>query len=464
MGKFISLVKNEYIKLTLKKSTWIMLILLVIGTVGYPFVAKFAQWQGGDHSIYDYEEYSIQDYKDQIAYLKDVKTENWENETEALQYKIDNNILKGWQLEAVDAMFAVKYNTDGFYSFSSQQTDEYVRKIDDDIKSGNWKGYFETACEIIGQMNTEDVHAQGQKEIYEYCIENDIRPDETNWKYKTVVELKNAESEMKNLDTAKAAGQNVDNTEYENYENTKLKCEYRLKNNVDFDISEHNNWMETGEYNFWSVFCTTTLMISFIGLIVIVIGGGIVSSEFSGGTIKFLLINPVKRWKILVSKYFTTITFGFLLMLAAYILSAITILTVFGADNLSASYISAADGAVKEIPGFVYVLKNYLLSSIEIVVMATLAFAISSVARSSALAIGISVMAYFGGNTIMLILSQLNLSWGRYLIFANMDFGGIAAGESMFMGQTVAGALCVIAVHMIIFMLTAWDGFTRREA
>ena len=227
----------------------------------------------------------------------------------------------------------------------------------------------------------------------------------------------------------------MDNAEYENYKNTKLKCEYKLKNNIEYDISEHNNWMDTSEFDFWSVFCTTIVMISFIGLIVIVIGGGIVSSEFSGGTIKFLLINPVKRWKILVSKYFTTITFGYLLMIAAFILSAVTTLTVFGADNLSASYISAADGVVKEIPGFVYMIKNYLLSSVEIVVMATLAFAISSVARSSALAIGISVMAYFGGNTLMLILSQLNLSWGRYLIFANVDLGGISAGDGMFMGH-----------------------------
>ena len=269
---------------------------------------------------------------------------------------------------------------------------------------------------------------------------------------------------MQELEAAKAAGQGMDESTYQNDKNTKLKCEYRLKNNISYDISEHNNWMNSGEFDFWSVFCTTTTLLSFIGLIVIVIGGGIVSGEFSGGTIKFLLINPVKRWKILASKYFTTIAFGFILIAVAFILSAVTTLTIYGGDHISASYISVVDGKISEIPGFVYCIKSYLLSSIEIVVMSTLAFAISSVARSSALAIGISVMAYFSGSTIMLILSQLNLSWGRYLIFANVDISRILEGSPMFMGQTVSGAICVIAVHMVIFLLTAWDGFTRREA
>ena len=63
----------------------------------------------------------------------------------------------------------------------------------------------------------------------------------------------------------------------------------------------------------------------------------------------------------------------------------------------------------------------------------------------------------------MLILSQLNISWARYLIWANVDLSGIMEGSGMFMGQTLTSALAVIAVHMVIFLMIAWDGFTRRE-
>lgn len=463
LGKLINLIKNEYIKISLKKSTWIMLIILLIGCIGYPFAVKFAEYQLVGDNYSESLEYSIDEYKDQIAYLKDVKTEGWENSVECLQYKIDNNITDGWRINAVDELFNVKYNIDESYAFTSEQTNNYVNSITSDIESGNWKGYFQTAVELMDAKVTKDAYSQSNKEMYQYCIDNDIRPDENNWKYKTVLEMQQAESEMKNFDESKKAGAYVDSKEYKHYEDIKVKSEYRLKNNIKFDISENTSWINSGEFNFWSVFCTTTMICSFIGLLVIIVGGGIVSSEFSGGTIKFLLINPVKRWKILFSKYFTTITFGYILIMITYLISAVMSLTVFGADNLSASFISVSDGVAKEIPGFLYVFKNYMLGSVEIVVMASLAFAISSVARSSALAIGVSVMAYFGGNTVMLILSQLNISWARYLIWANVDLSGIMEGSGMFMGQTLTSAFAVIAVHMVIFLMIAWDGFTRRE-
>lgn len=463
LGKFVNLIKNEYIKMSLKKSTWIMLIILLIGCIGYPFAAKFAEYQLVGDNYSESDEYSIDEYKDQIDYLKDVKTEDWEKSVECIQYKIDHNITDGWRINAVDEMFNVKYNIDGSYAFTQEQTDNYVNSMDSDIESGNWKGYFQTAVELMDAKVTKDAYSQSNKEMYQYCIDNDIRPDENNWKYKTVLEMKEAESEIKNFDESKKAGAYVDSNEYKHFEEIKVKSEYRLQNNIKFDISENTSWINSGEFNFWSVFCTTTMMCSFIGLLVIIIGGGIVSSEFSGGTIKFLLINPVKRWKILFSKYFTTITFGYILIIITYLISAVMSLTVFGADNLSASFISVSDGVAKEIPGFLYVFKNYMLGSVEIVVMASLAFAISSVARSSALAIGVSVMAFFGGNTVMLILSQLNISWARYLIWANVDLSGIIEGSGMFMGQTLTSALAVIAVHMVIFLMIAWDGFTRRE-
>ena len=75
----------------------------------------------------------------------------------------------------------------------------------------------------------------------------------------------------------------LDGEEYKHYEDMKVKSEHRLKNNIKFDISENTSWINSGEFNFWSVFCTTTMIRSFIGLLVIIVGGGIVSSEFSGG-------------------------------------------------------------------------------------------------------------------------------------------------------------------------------------
>lgn len=462
MGKFINLVKNEYIKLMLKTSTWVMLIILFLASVGLPAIAIIGQKQ--------YESYSgsetsdiIESYQSEINYLKDVKTDGWEQDVELNQYLIDNAIAGDWRTDAAYVLFEIKYNA-GAYGISDEDG-RLVNTIDKAIKDKDWKTYFQTAITLSGiKAKDEELidSTDGTLSLYQYCLNNSIAPYDKNWKFTVASQLESAKAQLKMLEEQKASGQQVDAEEMETLEKNIKKYEYRLENNIDFDISENNNWTD-GVFNFWSVFCTCTMLVSFVGVIVIIAAGGIVSGEFSSGTIKFLMINPVKRWKILTSKYFTSITFGYLAIIASYIISALASMILFGADHLGASFIAVSGDTVKEIPGFLYAAKLYLLNSIELVVMGSLAFAISSLFRSSALAIGISVMALFGGNTITLLLSQLQFDWGRYLIFSNLNISSIMDGYSSFAGQTVTGALAVITVHMVIFLLTAWDGFNKRE-
>lgn len=458
MGKFVNLVKNEYIKLMLKASTWVMLIILLIASVGLSAMALVGQKQDETYNTISSEDL-FESYQSEINYLKDVKTEGWEQEVEYNQYLIDNAIEPDWRIDAARIMFEIKYHA---ADYGISDGDQLISSIDNAVKGMDWKTYFQTAIDLSAKTPELIDSSDGTIKLYQYCLDNSVAPYDKNWKYSVALQLESAKAQLKNFEEQKAAGMQVDAEEMETLEENIKKYEYRLENNIEFDISENNNWTD-GVYNFWSVFSTSSMLVSFISVIVIIAAGGIVSGEFSAGTIKFLMINPVKRWKILTSKYFTSITFGYLAMLAGFIISALSTMLFFGADHLGASFITVSGDTVKEIPGFLYVAECYLLSSVQLVVMGSLAFAISSLFRSSALAIGISVMALFSGNTITLILSQLQFDWGRYLIFSNLDLSGIAEGSSMFAGQTVAGALAVIAVHMVIFLLTAWDGFNKRE-
>lgn len=458
MGKFVNLVKNEYIKLMLKASTWVMLIILLIASVGLSAMALIGQKQYESYSVSETEDL-IENYQSEINYLKDVKTEGWEQEVEYNQYLIDNAIENDWRINAAGTMFEIKYHA---AEYGIADAEQLVSSIDNAVKDMDWKTYFQTAIELSEKVPVLIDNSDGTITLYQYCLDNSVAPYDKNWKYSVALQLESAKSQLKVFEEQRASGQQVDAEEMETLEENIRKYEYRLENNIEFDISENNNWTD-GVFNFWSVFSTSSMLVSFIGVIVIIAAGGIVSGEFSTGTIKFLMINPVKRWKILTSKYFTAITFGYLAMIAAFIISILSTMLFFGADHLGASFIEVSGNTVKEIPGFLYVAECYLLNSVNFIVMGSLAFAISSLFRSSALAIGISVMALFGGNTITLILSQLQFDWARYLIFSNLDISSIAEGNSMFAGQTVTGALVVIAVHMVIFLLTAWDGFNKRE-
>ncbi len=458
MGKFINLVKNEYIKLLFKVSTVVMLIILLLASIGLPAIALFGKHENESY-VNNIDSNLFEGYQSTINYLKDVKTEGWEKEVELNEYLLDNSISDDWRNDAAFYMFEIKYSAD---TFGITDTENLITKFDNAIKDSDWKTYFETVIDLSKNYEGLTGDFAEKISIYQYCLDNSVAPYEENWKFNIVTQLEYAKYQLKSFEEQKASGQAVDASEVEQLSEQCMKYEYRLKNNIDFDISENNDWTN-GTYNFWSVFCVSALLVTFIGVIVIIVAGGIVSGEFSSGTIKFLMINPVKRWKILTSKYFTALSFGYLVMLAAYIISIFTTMIFFGGDHMSAPYIYISGDTVKEMSGFLLVIKLYLLKSVSLVVMGSLAFAISSLFRSSALAIGISVMALFGGNTVTLILGQLQFDWGRYLIFSNLDLIDIAEGNTMFLGQTVGGALAIIAVHMFIFLLTAWDGFNKRE-
>lgn len=459
MGKFIGLVKNEYIKLMMKAGTVVMLILLCLSAVGLSAIALIGQniSEENAENVSDVTE----SYQSEINYLKDVKTEGWEKEVELDQYLIDNAIPDDWRTEAADIMFEIKYNA-ADHGISDQKA-VLEQTIDNAIVNKDWKTYFQTAITLSegteGLIGNED----GRLSLYKYCLDNSIAPYDKNWKFAVAQEYEASKWQLDDMEKQKESGQAVDLAELEQLKADCKRLEYRLNNNKEFDISENTSWASGSDYNFWSVFLTSRALVTFISVIVIIVAGGIISGEFSSGTIKFLMINPVKRWKILASKYFTAISFGYIVMLGTYIVSILSAMLFFGADNIGASYISVSGDTVKEIPGFIYAAQVYLVESVKFIVMGSLAFAISSLFRSSAMAIGISVMALLGGNTVTMILAQMPFDWGRYLIFANLSLSNIAEGGAWFAGQTITAAIAVIAVHMVIFLLTAWDGFTKRE-
>lgn len=97
--------------------------------------------------------------------------------------------------------------------------------------------------------------------------------------------------------------------------------------------------------------------------------------------------------------------------------------------------------------------------------MSTLAFAISSLFKNTAVSVAVSVAALLGGNTLVGVLKQnFGFDWARFLLFANLDLNAVINEQTLFTGLTVTFALVVIAVHLVVFFLTAWDGFVRRRS
>lgn len=439
MARFFRLVKNEYIKVFKKLSTKIMIVLIIICALGLSGIALFAKhnMESNNYSSYD----ATGDYQETIDWLKN--TNGDPNEIAMWQYLIDNDIdSNDWRYDVLSAVFA-----NGTGDMSG------IKKYLDD---NDWRGFCQYRLD-------NDILTEGEKWEYQYRLDKDISFDKSNEKKNDLImTVANAKNTIATMGDAKSDGQN---SRAKLEDNIKLAL-YQLDNDKLDNTANQMTLFETYEpeqITFWTVFLTSTSLVTVVALLAIVIAGGIVSSEFSQGTVKFLLINPVKRWKILMSKYFTVITVGYIMLCILFVVMIPITGLMLGFDGFSTPYIYVSGGDVKEMPTLLYAAEQYLMKSVEMVVMSTLAFAISSLVRSTALAIGVSVFTMCIGSTVTRLLGQLGQDWARFLVFANTDLASISKGYSIFAQHSLTFAVGVLIAHMVVFLLTAWDGFTKRS-
>lgn len=439
MARFFRLVKNEYIKVFKKLSTKIMIVLIIICALGLSGIALFAKhnMESNNYSSYD----ATGDYQQTIDWLKN--TNGDPNEIAMWQYLIDNDIdSDDWRYDVLSAVFA-----NGTGDMSG------IKKYLDD---NDWRGFCQYRLD-------NDILTEGEKWEYQYRLDKDISFDKSNEKKNDLImTVANAKNTIATMGDAKSDGQN---SRAKLEDNIKLAL-YQLDNDKLDNTANQMTLFETDEpeqITFWTVFLTSTSLVTVVALLAIVIAGGIVSSEFSQGTVKFLLINPVKRWKILMSKYFTVITVGYIMLCILFVVMIPITGLMLGFDGFSTPYIYVSGGEVKEMPTLLYAAEQYLMKSVEMVVMSTLAFAISSLVRSTALAIGVSVFTMCIGSTVTQLLRQLGQDWARFLVFANTDLASISKGGSIFAQHSLTFAVGVLIAHMVVFLLTAWDGFTKRS-
>ena len=201
------------------------------------------------------------------------------------------------------------------------------------------------------------------------------------------------------------------------------------------------------------------LMLSLVVLLSVIAAAGIVASEFSQGTIKMLLSRPVKRWKILTSKYLTTLLFALTLTLISFVASIISGYLFY--DTGAGEILDYRNGAVVEVSYWGRVLVLYVLQLVGVIIYTTFAFTVGSVFRSSSLAIGLSIFLLFVGPPIVLFLSKYEIA--KYIIFTHTDLTGYITGNLYIPGMTWTLSLVVLTVYMLIFLVISFWSFTKRD-
>ncbi len=212
----------------------------------------------------------------------------------------------------------------------------------------------------------------------------------------------------------------------------------------------------------WEGMLTASGLIIVVTLFTVIIAGDMVAGEFTWGTIKLLLIRPASRSKILISKYLTTLIFAATLLVVLFLTALIVNGFSYGFGRLSLPHLIVnAAGQVQEKNMLLYVLATYGLKLIELVMIVTLAFMISTVFRSASLAIGLSIFIMFAGQVITLLF--LRYTWGKYFLFANTDLTQYLEGQPLAEGMTLGFSITMLVCYFLLFNVLSWEIFRRRD-
>lgn len=215
-------------------------------------------------------------------------------------------------------------------------------------------------------------------------------------------------------------------------------------------------------YDAWQFVIENAMLSSVISLLTIIVAGGIVANEFRWGTIKQLLIRPISRTTILMSKYIAVLIFALITLAFLLILSWVVGAVLFGVAGGNPELVIRNNEGIVTVGAIGEVISGYGFKLVNLFMMATFAFMISTIFRNSALAIATAVFLMMAGTSIVQFF--LDKAWSKYILFANTDLTvyGSQMGpirEEMTMGFSIS----VLVVYWIIFMLASWLVFTRRD-
>jgi ABC-2 type transport system permease protein len=229
-------------------------------------------------------------------------------------------------------------------------------------------------------------------------------------------------------------------------------------------LDENINPNATSNWHFMNqtVYGISTL----VTLFAVIVSSAIVASEFSDGTIKQLLIRPHERWVILLSKYLSTIIYSLLLLVVLIVSGFIVGSVLFGSGDFNAKFYEfTIEGGQKiaEIGPQFFLKVVYYLPSLLIII--TIAFMLSTLFKSQALAVGIGIFVLFLSSTLggLIVLLAEKYTWAKFLIFPHLDLTVYAIQDKILEDVTLPISLLTLAVYYVIFILLTFTIFQKRD-
>lgn len=326
-----------------------------------------------------------------------------------------------------------------------------------------------------GQLNALQI----DKKVMDYRDKNGIERDK-GWKSQTLQMISNkgsvANPGLMSKKEFDSNGYTYEKEMYKTYDKYLAAKDEEIRTAKD-DMQkywyslEHNiptPEADNGIRNFLTMMLPVTLVVMVLAIIV---AGSIVSGEYSKGTIRLLMLRPAARWKILLSKYASVLLISLATLLGGVICMVLGGTVAIGVGDLFTPILSCQNGVVTQQAFILWYLPKLLFSSINILYGASLAFAMSTLFKNTALSVGLSIFATFGGPFAMGLAPHF--PWLQYTPFPYYNLAQFATQNSytqdiaaVFGPGTIYGGLyggLLLAGLSIVVMAISFAVFQKRD-
>ncbi len=483
------LIKNELIKIFKKKTIYIALIAVLLLLIFMNCILKFSG--SSSNEIYAYTEEQIGYLKEDLSKLDPKKSSDTSMYIE-LKSTIDTNELMlkyskdAWQRDIIESNISTYIQQKNTYEYGTDKDSAKVEELNEIINNliakldnDDWKYFANEELDIANKnlqeleeqrVNTSDKqlfkdlevqieNAKIEKEVAEYRVNEEIKYG-NDYLNKALSRYKNTSQDLIQLEIENKDKENMEYIKKQQYnENLEQKevNKYILENKVDVNKNDSLKGILENFYNQLGIFMLA---------VIIMVAATIVSDEFNKGTIKLLLVKPYSRTKILLAKFLTTVIMTVFIISITILMQVLIGGILFGFDSLSLPVIeyNFNTNSIQIMNIFAYLGIQTLAQLPMIILLATLAFVISTIFSNSALAIIISLLGYMANSVINQLAIMYNLGFMKYFVTMNWDlsqylFGGLPYME----GMTFIGSILINIVYFLILIIPTILIFKKRN-
>ena len=470
----MNLVKNELYKILHKRSTKIFLVIALLFVILTNVIYRFSD----DLLVFSATYY--EDYDMALSYVNDYENNGIGDKELYIYYKsfIDTYELaskfdsNSWEYQKY--MDEYWYKLQDYYRAQDEGLDttnllDELIQLRTNIENSNWQ-YF--VNEDINAANNNIEHIKNS--LDDPSLNNTER---ANYEKELFILEEQVKLNQYRLDKNVEYGKDYLNIAIDAINNALYgMAEYKYSNDSDFEDSVksyYENWYildeevdtNNGE-TLRSVFINFFNEYSFLILVFgIMIAGGMVSDEFSKGTIKSLLIIPQKRSKILLAKYISLLIM-ILLIIGVLIVSELLvggILLGFGSLSVPVVVYNISASDLEIVNVFGYLGLQIITNLPQIILLTTLAFACSVIVNSTAFSIVIPFCGIIAAELINGFALAYDIDILNYFVTTNWDFTVYLFGGTSIFGNSLLHAIIVCLVYLIIMLVVTFIVFKRKD-